>query len=190
MNAKIGLRENVEYIVRDENGRIKKLFQPWSWVSALIKSGHLSPTHPKLFLIFGYWTRSMNVSNLIVNTGVATVPAMLTGGTSYGFYKFIAVGTATASAAATDTALGSETTSAGLSRGTATVTSVTTDVTNDTAQLVLSFTITGTVAVTESGVFNQGGAAGLGTMLARQVFSAINVVSGDTLQITWKIDVD
>jgi len=41
--------------------------------------------------------------------------------------------------------------------------------------------------VTESGVLND---ASTGTLLARQVFSAINVASGDSLQITWKIDVD
>jgi hypothetical protein len=64
---------------------------------------------------------------------------------------------------------------------------VTTDVTNDTAQLVYTFTVTGTAAVTESGVFN---AASSGVLLARQVFSAINVVNGDSLQITWKFDVD
>ena len=66
---------------------------------------------------------------------------------------------------------------------------MTTDVTNDTAQGVLSFSVTGTKAVTESGFFNHIGTA-TGTMLSHQVFSAINVVSGDTLQITWKIDVD
>ena len=42
-------------------------------------------------------------------------------------------------------------------------------------------------AKTESGVFN---AASNGTLAARQVFAAINVASGDSLQITWKFDVD
>jgi len=169
---------------------MKKVFQPWAWVNRLIKAGKISPNHPKIGLLLGLWASSMKVSNLITNVGMATVPALLTGGTSYGVYKFVAVGTGTNAAAATDVTLQAETISIGMNRGTATVTSTTTDVTNDTAQLVLAFTITGTAAVTESGVFNQGGAANVGTMLARQVFSAINVVSGDTLTLTWKIDVD
>lgn len=64
---------------------------------------------------------------------------------------------------------------------------MTTDTTNDTAQLVATFTFTGSFAVTETGVLN---AASVGTLLARQVFGAINVASGDSLQITWKFDVD
>jgi hypothetical protein len=61
---------------------------------------------------------------------------------------------------------------------------MTTTITNDTAQITKTFTVTGTVAVTESGVFNASSGA---TLLAHQVFSAINVASGDSLQITWKI---
>jgi hypothetical protein len=61
---------------------------------------------------------------------------------------------------------------------------VTTTTTNDTAQLTNTFSVTGTVAVTESGVLN---AASTGTLLCRQVFTAINVVSGDSLALTWKV---
>src|SRR3989338_3066540 len=64
---------------------------------------------------------------------------------------------------------------------------VTTDVTNDTAQLVLTFNFTASFAVTESGVLN---AASVGVLLARQTFSAINVANGDSLQVTWKFDID
>jgi hypothetical protein len=41
--------------------------------------------------------------------------------------------------------------------------------------------------VTESGTLN---AAAAGVLLARQTFSAINVANGDSLQVTWKFDVD
>jgi hypothetical protein len=61
---------------------------------------------------------------------------------------------------------------------------VTTTITNDTAQLTKTFTVTGSVAVTESGVLN---AASAGTLLCHQVFSAINVASGDSLAVTWKV---
>jgi hypothetical protein len=65
----------------------------------------------------------------------------------------------------------------------------TTETAGDTAQLLNTFNFTtgGTFAVTESGVLN---AASTGTLLARQVFTAINVASGDSLQVTWKFDVN
>lgn len=62
--------------------------------------------------------------------------------------------------------------------------SVTTTVTNDTAQFVGTVAETATIAITESGLFN---ADTNGTMLARQTFSAINVITGDSIQFTWKI---
>jgi len=190
LRAKIGVNHNVEYTVKDANGRTKKLFQPWSWVSSLIHHGFLSPYHPKISGIFGYWTAQVRIANTVVNTGIATMPALTGGtGTSYGAWKYIGVGTGTAASAATDTALGAEILDSGLVRGTSTNTAVTTDVANDTLQALLSFSVTGAKAVTESGLFNHIGTAA-GTMLARQTFSAINVVNGDTLQVTWKIDFD
>jgi hypothetical protein len=71
-------------------------------------------------------------------------------------------------------------------RASATRTQVTTTVTNDTAQYAVTWTFTGSFAVTECGVLNN--SVG-GTLLARQVFSAINVISGDTLSITYKVAV-
>ena len=191
MNAKVHLIENVSYQVRSADGQIKKIFQAWGWVQSLIRGGYISPLHPKLPLLLGHWTPEMRVANLIVNAGAAAVAAQINGETTFPVFKYVAVGLGTAAAAAADVTLGSEITDSGLARGTATVSRVTTDVTNDTAQMLLSFSVTGTKAVTESGVFNHitvGSATG--TMLARQIFSAINVVSGDTLLITLKIDVD
>ena len=102
-------------------------------------------------------------------------------------FTYIAIGTGTASASASDTALGTEITTGGGARASATVSRVTTDVTNDTAQAVVTFNFTSGFAVTETGLFN---ASSSGTMLNRQVFSAVNVTSGDSLQVTIKIDVD
>lgn len=187
--AKAHLTDNVEYVLRGADGKIKKLFQPWGWVSRMIKEGKISPLHPKIPFILGYWAPAMAVGNLITNNGAQAVAAMINGAVSYPVFQYIGVGTGTATATITGTTLTAEILDSGLARGTATASRVTTDVTNDTAQLVLSFSATGTKAVTESGLFNHIGTAA-GTMLAWQVFSAINVVSGDTLQITWKIDVD
>jgi hypothetical protein len=97
------------------------------------------------------------------------------------------MGTGTVAPAAGDTALGAEKDEAGAATTThksATASRVTTTVTNDTAQDVVTFNYTATLAVTESGVFN---AATAGTMLCRQTFSAVNVVNGDSLQFTWKV---
>lgn len=187
MKAKTHLEENVEYLVRGSDGKIKKVFQTWNWVSKLIKTNRLSPNHPKIPVILGYWANQMAVPNAIVNGGAAAVAGLINGTAGGTAFRWIAVGTGTTGVAVTDVILEHETTSAGLNRGTATNTLQTTDVTGDTAQSVLSFTVTAAVAVTESGIFN---ASPAGTMLARQTFSAINVANGDTLQITWKIDVD
>ena len=43
-----------------------------------------------------------------------------------------------------------------------------------------------TVAITEHGIFTQA-ATGGGTLLDRSVFSAVNMVSGDTLQSTYDL---
>ena len=80
--------------------------------------------------------------------------------------------------------LGTEIIDTGLARASATCTQTTTSTTNDTAQWVKSWSVSGSKAVTESGIFD---ASSSGNLLARQTFSAINVASGDTLQFTWKV---
>lgn len=127
------------------------------------------------------------IKNTITTVGKAEVAGLMltdigTGATSF---DYIAIGTGTASA----TALGSEIASGGGERrGGANVTGtrITTTTTNDTAQWVTTFTFTSSFAVTEEGIFND---ASAGTMLASQTFAAVNVVSGDTLQITHKIQI-
>lgn len=121
--------------------------------------------------------------NLVVNTGKAGVASRINGADSEAAFTYIGIGIGTTAAAATDTALESEIASGGGSRASATCSRVTVTVTNDTAQLVLTYNFTSSFAVTESAVLN---AASSGTMLARRVFSAINVSNGDSLQVTWK----
>ncbi len=126
------------------------------------------------------------LKNLVVNAGKAAVAGLINGIVTTPF-TYIAIGTGTTAPAATDTALGNE-----VKRKSATTSRVTTTVTNDTAQLVVTFssadTLSGTQAITESGVFDS--ATG-GTMLCRQTFSALNINwdAGDTLQIIWNIRV-
>ena len=104
-------------------------------------------------------------------------------------FDYIAIGTGTTVAAVTQTELVTEiTTGGGERRGGSDVTGsrTTTTVTNDTSQWETTFTFTSSFAVTECGLFN---ASSNGTMLCRQIFSAINVASGDTITFTWKIQV-
>jgi len=127
------------------------------------------------------------ISNLVTDAGKAGVASRINGSGSEAAFTYIAVGTGATAADAADTTLQTEITDSGLARVAATASRVTVDVTNDGARLVTTFSVSGTKAVTESGVLN---AASSGVLLARQVFSAINVVNGDSLQITWTFDVD
>jgi hypothetical protein len=142
---------------------------------------------PNIPVLFGMPSYSMTISNLVTNAGMAGVASRVNGNGAEAAFTYIAIGTGATAAAAADTTLVTEITTNGGQRANATASRTTTDVTNDTATLVNTFTFTGSFAVTESGVLN---AASAGTLLARQVFSAINVVSGDSLQITWNFDVD
>lgn len=188
--AQVRSADNVEYQVRGADGRIKPIFQENFIAKAFLKLGWLSPlwingrfaSVTALFL--GSYGQTKVVGNLITNAGFALVAGLTNGSGSPAAATYIAVGTGTNAAAVTDTTLQTESSTSGLSRASATVSLVTTSVTNDTSQMLKSFSVSGTVAVTESGVLN---ASSTGTLLCRQVFSAINVVSGDTLQITWKV---
>ena len=127
----------------------------------------------------------------IATAGRAVISARLYG-TASAAYGAIGQGTGVAAFAITDTTLGTEvkadgTAAAGvhaIPSASVTASSVTTTLTNDTAQFVGTVAETATIAVTECGLFN---ADTNGTLLARQTFSAINVVNGDSIQFTWKI---
>lgn len=188
--SQLGAYENVQYELRDANGNLKPLFQEYKLTQFLIKKGLLSPLWinrwyaPLVSPFLGYWSSTKKVRNLVTTVGKALAAGRLMGSGAPAAATYIAVGTGTTAAAAGDTTLQTETATSGLSRVAGTASLVTTTTTNDTAQLTTTFTVSGTVAVTESGVLN---ASSSGTLLCRQVFSAINVVSGDSLAVTWKV---
>ena len=138
----------------------------------------------------GNLIESVETPNALTNVGFAEVAGLINSDQSgsHTAFDYIAVGTGTTAATATDTTLVTEETENGLTRASGTGTRVTENVANDTSQILKSFSCSGSVAVTESGVFNETG-TDAGIMLCRQTFSAINVADGDTLQITWKITV-
>lgn len=198
MAGAIPLDANVEMVLRDAQGNVKPIFQENRLCIALMKAGYLSPQWINtrwgalIAPFMGYWAKAKDGRNLITSAGKAAAASRLNGSGGAAAFTSIGIGTGTTAANVADTAM--ETGKAADGTGdsgvhalpTASVTAsrVTTTVTNDTAQLVGTITFSASLAVTESGVFN---ADTNGTMIARQVFSAVNVVSGDTLQLTWKI---
>ncbi len=204
INGQFKLIQNVQYKITDKNGNAKLLFTENKLGKYLllairrfvkdpideagkVKSGllnHLGAYGLRIPLLTGSYGSIRNISNLVTNAGFAGVASRINGADSEAAFTYIAVGTGAVAANVADTTLGTETAASGLSRAAGTASRVTTTQTNDTAQILKSFSVSGSVAVTESGVLN---AASTGTLLCRQVFSAINVVNGDTLQITWKI---
>lgn len=100
--------------------------------------------------------------------------------------KYIGIGVgatgATRTAAVGDTALSTEVES----RATGTESTVTTTVTGDTYQSVGTISITGTRALDESGLFD---ASSSGNMITSATYNVINLLSGDSIQLTWKVKI-
>lgn len=124
-------------------------------------------------------------NNVITNAGIAELMALGGSVGSPTAFTYLATGTGSTAATATDTALETEIVANGLERASATVTNETTTFANDTLQFVKSWSVTGTQNVREVGIFN---AASSGDMLGRYVYTAnIPLESGDTFQITYKV---
>ncbi len=118
-----------------------------------------------------------DIDNLVVTAGKNLVASRLVG-TSSGVMSHMAIGSGTTSAAAGNTALGSELGRVSLTSGTASSAVVT---------YVATFAAgTGTGAVTEAALLN---ASSSGTMLARTVFSVVNKGANDSMTVTWTVTV-
>lgn len=125
------------------------------------------------------------MADKITNAGFAIGTNLLSGlgGT---VAKYAQMGTGVGAPAAGDTALGTPTNDARVS---GTVSRVTTTATNDSVQVAATITAGAGAAVTEFGLFD---AAGTGTpatggnLFARSTFSAINVLTGDSIAFTAK----
>lgn len=140
----------------------------------------------KIPFITGHWTTAAIKHNLITTVGKKAVADQL-GGTTTAPMTAVAIGIGTTAANAADTTLESEITTNGGERGAATVSNQTTSTTGDTERWIKTFNFTGSFAVTEEGILDNNTSGGV--LLARQVFSAVNVISGDSLQITHNIQV-
>jgi hypothetical protein len=106
----------------------------------------------------------------------------------------IALGTSSAAATNDDVALAAETVATGLQRAASTSAVVTDDGTGTAgAQIALSKafqnTSGGSVAITESGIFNSTSTSADG-IFSRQTFTSIPVANNDSLTVTWTITFD
>lgn len=117
------------------------------------------------------------VPNLVVTTGKDYVASRMKDATATAM-SHMAIGTGSTAAAASDTALGSQS-----ARTTLTSTTVTD---NDVVYVDTFPAGTGTGAITEAGIFN---ASSGGTMLCRTVFSVVNKGASDAMTITWTVTV-
>lgn len=195
----IPLDANVTMRHLDKDGNVKPIFQEFGFTAFLIKKGILSPQWINWTVLgylmqpfLGYWAEQKDGRNGVTDAGRAAVASRINGSGAAAAFTSIGQGTGATAFNAADTALQTGVTAAGaadsgvhaLATASVTVSRVTTTVTNDTAQLVGTISEAATIAVTESGVFN---ADTSGTLLCRQTFTAVNVVSGDSLQFTWKI---
>jgi hypothetical protein len=129
----------------------------------------------KFLQYFGFYSKYHG--DLVVNTGIADIAQLI-----YDQYDYVGIGTGIVAADPTDTALGTQVET----RVAPTKSIVTTTITNDTAQFSGQFTLTAPRAITESGCFVL---ASGGVMLCRQVFSVLNLASGDIVTFVWKIQV-
>lgn len=124
------------------------------------------------------------IDNTITSAGKAVVAALISNQAGARFTR-MALGSSATAAVVGNTTLASEITSPSLKRVSATASRTTTTVTNDTSQLLHTFTSTATQTVQEVGIFDTPTSGG--TMLSRVTFSAKNLTSGDTLQVTHKV---
>jgi hypothetical protein len=168
----VQMGDKVEIIARHANGKVFAKYD-----SSKRPFGKMV----KAFLKFMFTGKK--TYNSMTNAGFAVTSSLLYGtGTAF---TAVAIGTGTTAAAATQTALLTET-----KRKAGSISQVTTTVTNDTSQWDATFSsadsLSGTSAITEVGIFNNNTSGG--TLLLRQVFSAINLNwdTGDSLQMIVK----
>lgn len=121
------------------------------------------------------------VDNLVVATGRYHIADQLAG-LSAAAMAYMAIGTGTTAASATDTALETE-----LDRNALTSKTQGSSTDANKVTYVADWAAgDGTGAITEAGIFNS---ASAGDMLCRSVFSVKNKASGDSLTMTWVLTI-
>jgi hypothetical protein len=131
----------------------------------------------KLFDAEGNLKDERAINNTVVTAGKTYLATWLAAASQAGYFmQYIALGTGTTAASASDTTLQTETGT----RVAGTLSSSTNVLQN---QATFGAGVS-TGAITEAGMLS---ASSSGTLLARQVFAVINKAAGDSLQVTWSI---
>jgi hypothetical protein len=123
---------------------------------------------------------------VVTNNGVGFIVDAWQNSVELEIMKYHGVGTGTAAEAASDSALGTETTTQINPDSTRATGSLTEGATANIWKTVGTVTFDGTVAITEHGIFSQA-ATGGGVLLDRSKFDAINVVNGDSIEFTYQL---
>lgn len=134
--------------------------------------------------------------NQIVNTGddCASKGLFGTAGScsaqSTNNFKYIAIGTSSASVSASNTNLAAEQTTSLTTNRITTVPTITNAASGagSTVSETATFVTTGALSIQEAGIFDTS-TSSTGDLFARQGFTPISLLSGDTLGITWTINV-
>lgn len=133
------------------------------------------------------WTDYGLISTRVVTTaGVNFIVDAFQNTTEVENLRFHGVGTGTTAEAVGDTALVAESTTILNPDSTRPTGSLAEGATANIFRSVGTVSFDGSGAITEHGIFSQA-ATGGGTLLDRSVFSAINVVSGDSIQFTYEL---
>lgn len=126
-------------------------------------------------------------ATVLTNVGKGIVAKRLLGATpAQAEPKHVGIGTGATGAARTAVAADTALTTEVETRAAGTTSTVTTTQTNDTFQVVGILSITGARALDEAGVFD---ASSAGNMLISATFAVINLANGDTLQLTFKLQI-
>jgi hypothetical protein len=170
---KIGAKVPHLYRLRNSFGR---LFKP---------DGHITVRSELTGVLFpSDGGRPVNLgllsTRVVTNAGVAYLAANFIGTNAPNAFNFHDCGTGTNAESVSDTALQ---TPYGGARATGTQSNPSAPV----YRTVGTISFTSTLAITEHGVFS---ASSSGTLWDRSVFSAINVVSGDSIQFTYNLTIN
>jgi hypothetical protein len=125
-------------------------------------------------------------TRVVTDAGVAFLVDAWQNSVELEIMKYHGVGTGTTAEAAGDTALVTESTTALDPDSTRATGSLAEGATANIFRSIGTVTFDNTAAITEHGLFSQA-ATGGGTLWDRSVFSAINVVSGDSIQFTYEV---
>jgi len=137
---------------------------------------HIVARHKDGTVFYDQW-----VHNLRTNAGINWQYGQMAG-TTAAVCTYIALSNDSGTPAATDTSVASEITTNGLARALATA-AHTTNATSYT--LSYTFTATGSQSAQKAGMLN---ASSAGTLCFENTFTAVSMVSGDTLAVTWTIN--